>query len=226
MWAGKTIVWTNSNYSTRVTARETNLGCCAWIPHIAVNTAKENTHAGGSDKDVAYSWRQLATSSEMSQFPQGLPEGLQSQNPHTTEVHSCLGWRSSTVRFPRCFIFHSIPLLLWSCTPASLKFILWAEGLTSPSGHTLLDNSPFTVSYCFPILLKRLGLLCFSLGGGRCLVFCCGGCSCYLRYYVVQAAWEVPTLCLGLPSQGLQTCGTVLNFHFPLKRSREKKKAY
>lgn len=180
MWAGNTIVWTNSNYPTRVTERETNLGCCAWIPHIVVNTAKER-----SGKDVACSWRQLAISSEMSQFPHGLPEGLQSQkSPHN--------WGPLLARMKKfycvvCKVFH-FPLH----STASLELHPSQPEIHSlsrrrpdfSSGHTLLDNRPCTDGYCFPFLLGRLGLLFFSffLGGGIVLFSVVGD---------VVAVWDI-----------------------------------
>lgn len=102
------------------------------------------------------------------------PWGLTESNPHRSEVHSWLGWGSSSVWFVRCFIFHHIPLLLGGCTPAGLKLILWAGGgLTRPRGHSLLDNKP---SVSFPFSLGRLSPLGspFFLGGGvgRHCLFC------------------------------------------------------
>lgn len=106
-----------------------------------------------------------------------------------------LGWRSSTVWFVRCFIFHCIPLLLRGCTPASLKLILWAGGgLTGPHGHSLLDHRHSQLVFLCTSKTKSIWLSFVFAGRGGdggddnttvCFVFFRGWCSCCLRYCAV-----------------------------------------
>lgn len=148
----------------------------------------------------------------------------------TSKVHSQPGRTSSAVWFARCFIFHCIPLLLKTCTPASPKLILRLPRRPHCSWwpHAAWQQAPSS-NLLFSFFIREtkstfLSLPVLFLGaGGAALLWMC----------LLFEIWHSPS-CTGIPNTlpqllsspclGLQTCTWILLSLFFFKKFIKKKK--